>query len=60
MNEGGETKQGTNINFLLEQLGVSVNKDCVIRKSFYKYMHPKEAFISHGILNKELVMAATG
>jgi len=60
MNEGGEAKQGTNINFLLEQLGISVNKDTVIRKSFFKYMHPKEAFISHGILNKELVMAATG
>jgi len=34
MNEGGEQKQGTNINFLLEQLGISVNRDAVIRKSF--------------------------
>ena len=60
MNEGGEKKQGTNINFLLEQLGISVNRDAVIRKSFFKYLHPKEAFIGNGILNRELVTAATG
>lgn len=60
MNEGGEIKQGTNINFLLEQMGISVNRDAVIRKSFFKYLHPKEAFIGNGILNRELVNAATG
>ncbi len=55
MHEGGENKLQTNINFLLEQLGISVNTDSVIRKTFYKYLHPKEAFIANGILNSELV-----
>jgi intraflagellar transport protein 52 len=55
MHEGGEQKLGTNINAMLEQLGISVNNDTVIRKTFFKYLHPKEAFISNGILNNELV-----
>jgi intraflagellar transport protein 52 len=55
MHEGGEQKLGTNINALLEQLGISVNSDTVIRKTYYKYLHPKEAFVANGILNSELV-----
>ena len=55
MGEGGETKLGTNINALLEQIGISVNSDSVIRKTFYKYLHPKEAYVGNGALNNELV-----
>ena len=55
MSEGGEQKQGTNINAMLEQLGISVNPDSVIRRTFYKYLHPKEAFVANGVLNSELV-----
>jgi len=46
---------GTNLNYLLEQFGISVNNDCVVRTSFYKYFHPKEALISNGILHQEVV-----
>ena len=60
MNEGGETKMNTNINAMLEQFGIFVNTDCVIRKAFCKYLHPKEAYIGNGILNKELVRVAKG
>lgn len=55
MSEGGEQKQGTNINAMLEQLGISVNTDTVIRRTFFKYLHPKEAFVANGVLNAELV-----
>ena len=55
MSEGGEQKQGTNINAMLEQLGISVNADTVIRRTFHKYLHPKEAFVANGVLNNELV-----
>jgi intraflagellar transport protein 52 len=55
MTEGGEQKQGTNINAMLEQLGISINADSVIRRTFYKYLHPKEAFVANGVLNSELV-----
>lgn len=39
--EGGEKELGTNVDFLLEQYGVSVNSDSVIRTVYYKYHHPK-------------------
>jgi len=45
---------------MLEQIGISVNNDSVIRKSFFKYLHPKEAFVGNGVLNKELVRVANG
>lgn len=54
MSEGGELKSNTNINAMLEQVGISVNSDSVIRKTFHKYLHPKEAFIGNGCLNEEL------
>lgn len=60
MSEGGENKLQTNINAMLEQVGISCNTDSVIRKSFYKYLHPKEAYVGNGILNKELVRVANG
>lgn len=60
MQEGGEGRLETNINAFLEQVGISVNSDSVIRKHFYKYLHPKEAFVGNGILNKELVRVANG
>jgi hypothetical protein len=34
---------------------MSINNDSVIRKTFHKYLHPKEAFIGNGALNNELV-----
>lgn len=40
---------------MLEQLGISVNNDAVIRKTFFKYLHPKEAYVGNGVLNSELV-----
>ncbi len=49
---------GTNLNYLLEQFGISVNNDCVVRTSFFKYFNPKEAYVSNGILNQEVVRVA--
>ena len=60
MAEGGEQKNNTNINAMLEQVGISVNSDSVIRKTFHKYLHPKEAFVGNGCLNEELVKSAQG
>ncbi len=60
LGEGGEAKNGTNINYLIEQFGISVNSDSLVRTSYYKYLHPKEVFISNGILNKEIVRSARG
>ena len=59
--EGGESKAGTNINYLLEEFGIAINSDSVVRTAHYKYMHPKEALISDGLLNRAiLAVAGTG
>ncbi|KAL3897508.1 MAG: hypothetical protein SGCHY_003371 [Lobulomycetales sp.] len=56
--EGGDQQAKTNFNYFLEDYGISVNSDCVARTEFFKYTHPKEAFISNGILNREISRAA--
>ena len=39
--EGGEMKSHTNLNYLLEQFGISINADGVVRTAFNtKYLHP--------------------
>ncbi|KAM9859554.1 intraflagellar transport protein 52 homolog isoform 1-T2 [Aulostomus maculatus] len=58
LGEGGELKYDTNINFLLEEFGVVVNNDAVVRNVYYKYFHPKEALVSNGVLNREISRAA--
>jgi len=59
MAEGGEAKAGTNINYWLEEYGIAVNSDAVVRTTHYKYLHPKEVLIADGILNRG-VLAAVG
>mmetsp|Transcript_20696 Transcript_20696/g.45337 ORF Transcript_20696/g.45337 Transcript_20696/m.45337 type:complete len:464 (-) Transcript_20696:2714-4105(-) len=59
MGEGGESKHQTNINYLLEEFGLSVNSDCVVRTVHHKYLHPKEVLITDGVLNRE-INKATG
>ncbi|XP_052258135.1 intraflagellar transport protein 52 homolog [Dreissena polymorpha] len=56
--EGGESRFDTNINFFLEEFGINVNSDAVVRTSYYKYFHPKECLISNGVLNRAISQAA--
>ncbi|XP_033645180.1 intraflagellar transport protein 52 homolog isoform X1 [Asterias rubens] len=58
MGEGGESKFDTNINFLLEEYGIMVNNDSVVRTSYYKYFHPKEALVANGVLNRAISVSA--
>lgn len=58
LGEGGETKYETNINFLLEERGIMVNNDAVVRNVYHRYLHPKEALVSDGVLNREISQAA--
>lgn len=59
MSEGGERQSGTNLNYLLEELGISANADAVVRTAHYKYLHPKEALISDGVLNRALLSSSS-
>lgn len=60
LGEGGEAKLGTNVNYLTEEFGIMVNSDCVVRTVYYKYLHPKEVFVSNGIVNREITRIAQG
>lgn len=53
--EGGEDRSGTNINYLTEEFGININNDSVVRLSHHKYMHPKEALVTDGVLNRGIV-----
>ncbi|KAJ3285777.1 Intraflagellar transport protein 52, partial [Borealophlyctis nickersoniae] len=56
--EGGESAFNTNFNYLLEEYGMMVNPDAVTRTVYYKYFHPKEVYVTSGILNREINRAA--
>ncbi|XP_059149492.1 intraflagellar transport protein 52 homolog isoform X2 [Physella acuta] len=58
LGEGGEAKLETHINFFLEEYGIAVNNDAVVRTSYYKYHHPKEALVTNGVLNRAISQAA--
>nr|XP_002126598.1 intraflagellar transport protein 52 homolog [Ciona intestinalis] len=58
LGEGGEGSFNTNINFLLEEYGIMINNDAVVRSVYYKYFHPKEALVSNGVLNRAISRAA--
>jgi len=60
LGEGGEQKYNTNINYLLEEFGMTVNNDSVIRTAFHKYHHPKECLITNGVLCQDIVRVAKG
>ena len=53
--DGGEKAGGSNINSIIEDYGITVNSDSVMRSAYYKYLHPKEVFISEGILVPDLI-----
>ena len=43
------------MNDLLKPYGMSCSSDSVLRTVYYKYLHPKEVFVSHGVLQPSLV-----
>jgi intraflagellar transport protein 52 len=57
--ESGENAFDTNINFLLEEFGININSDSVVRQHYYKYFHPKEVVLNGCIvcenMNNELL-----
>ena len=62
-NEGNiriDFRNNSNINEVIKKFGITINSDCVVRTSFYKYFHPKEAYIHNGILNQEITRVIHG
>lgn len=44
--EGGEERLGTNVNYLLEEYGMTVHKDSVVRagNDLFRFAYPKIHF----------------
>lgn len=53
--EGGEDKLDSNFNFLLEKYNILANGDSVIRTSYFRYFHPMEVFIQHGVGDEDFL-----
>eukprot|EP01027_Heterolobosea_sp_BB2_P000286 GEZU01000417.1.p2 GENE.GEZU01000417.1~~GEZU01000417.1.p2 ORF type:complete len:103 (+),score=20.48 GEZU01000417.1:63-371(+) len=60
LGEGGEQRFGTNINYFLEEFGIAINNDAVIRTVYYKYFHPKVDWYSllHNTIHTIILFAA--
>ena len=54
MDEGGEEALGTNVNYLLEEYGISVNADAAVRAlpGGAAYAHPKETLVTDSVLSR--------
>lgn len=59
-NDGGDPSNTTNFNFLLEEVGMMVNSDGVIKTNYTPsaLFHPKETLVMNGVLNREILKAA--
>ena len=58
LGEDGEPSFNTNINYFCEEFGMAFSEDAVVRTVYYKYLHPKEAHIANGVVNREINVAA--
>ncbi len=55
---GGDKKSRSNLNKFLKDFNIKLNNNSVIRTNYYKYFHPKEAFISNGVLHDDFIRIA--
>jgi hypothetical protein len=47
----------SNFNDVLELFGIALRQDAVVRCAMHKYYHPKQVFVSDGIVNRAITTA---
>lgn len=52
--EGGDVAAGSNVNSVVEEYGMTVMGDAVVRTVYYKYLYPKEVFVANGVLQPSI------
>ncbi|CAM6110902.1 unnamed protein product [Calypogeia fissa] len=57
--QGGHGNQGSNVNDIIQQYGITINSDCLVRTVQEKYLHPKEVLVTDSSLSKELKQFAS-
>lgn len=51
--DGGDKTSRSNLNQILPKYGIGVSNNSVIRTTYFKYFHPKEALITNGMLHED-------
>lgn len=53
--DGGDKSSRSNLNSVLSKYSISLANNSVIRTTFFKYFHPKEALITNGVLHEDFL-----
>lgn len=51
--DGGDKTSRSNLNQVLAKYGIGVSNNSVIRTTYFKYFHPKEALVTNGMLHED-------
>ena len=44
----------------MNQFGINLNNNSVVRSNYYKYYHPKEVLITNGVIQEDFIRSANG
>lgn len=53
--DGGDRTSRSNLNSVLAKYSMAVANNSIIRTTYFKYFHPKEALITNGVLHKDFL-----
>jgi intraflagellar transport protein 52 len=55
--EGGDKSSRANLNSLLSRYSMELANNSVVRTSYYRYFHPKEALVTNGVMHDDFLRA---
>ena len=53
--DGGDKNSRSNLNSILAKYSIVISNNSVIRTTYFKYFHPKEALITNGVLHEDFL-----
>ena len=56
--DGGDKSSRSNLNTVLAKYSLGVANNAVIRTTYFKYFHPKEALVTNGVLHEDFLRVA--
>jgi len=56
--DGGDKTSRSNLNTVLSKYSIGLANNSVIRTTYFKYFHPKEALITNGVLHEDFLRVA--
>jgi intraflagellar transport protein 52 len=55
--EGGDKSSRANLNALLSRFSMELANNSVVRTSYHRYFHPKEALVTNGVMHEDFLRA---